>query len=208
MPEIPPSPRKGRFDVLLQRVPQQSSSSVTESSTDSVIRTSLRRMTDSSPPNDLGRLQALMTGQQGLLYVCEPRVDRPIVHASEGSLELTGYCAKELEGRVSLSTLVHPADRERVDQEVKRFVTDNYSRAQAILTEHKQYLLDMADALLACEKLDAEQVKRICAGLPIDEPVASGPPETTPTREAKPAKERPSTSIVPPLAPPRPATQE
>jgi PAS domain S-box-containing protein len=79
-------------------------------------------MTDSSPPNDVERLQALMTGLPGLLYVCEPRVDRPIVHASDGSLELTGYGAKELEGRVSLSTLVHSADRDRVDQEVKRFL--------------------------------------------------------------------------------------
>ena len=49
----------------------------------------------------------------------------------------------------------------RIDQEVKRFVTDNYARAQAILTEHKQQLLDMADALLARETLDAEQVSRI-----------------------------------------------
>ena len=50
----------------------------------------------------------------------------------------------------------------RIDQEVKRFVTDNYTRAQAILTEHKQQLLDMADALLARETLDADQVRRIC----------------------------------------------
>jgi len=93
----------------------------------------------------------------------------------------------------------------RIDQEVKRFVTDNYVRAQSVLTEHKQRLIDMADALLIRETLDAEQVKRICAGLPIDEPVASGSESAPPTREAKPAKERPSTSIVPPLAPPRPA---
>jgi cell division protease FtsH len=93
----------------------------------------------------------------------------------------------------------------RIDQEVKRFVTDNYVRAQSVLTEHKQRLIDMADALLIRETLDAEQVKRICAGVPIDEPVASGSESAPPTREAKPAKERPSTSIVPPLAPPRPA---
>jgi cell division protease FtsH len=95
----------------------------------------------------------------------------------------------------------------RIDQEVKRFVTDNYLRAQSVLTEHKQQLIDMADALLTRETLDAEQVMRICAGLPLDEPVASGP-ESIPTREAKPTKERPSTSIVPPLTPQRPLTQE
>jgi cell division protease FtsH len=96
----------------------------------------------------------------------------------------------------------------KIDQEVKRFVTDNYSRAEALLTEHKQRVLDMAEALLTRETLDAEQVRRICAGLPIDDPTqgsATVPPP--PAREAKPAKERPTTGIVPPL-PPRPVTQE
>ena len=94
----------------------------------------------------------------------------------------------------------------RIDQEVKRFVTDNYSRAETILKEHKSRLTEMADALLARETLDAEQVRRICAGLPLDEPAASGPPTAPPpVRDAKPAKERPSGSIVPPLTPPRPA---
>jgi cell division protease FtsH len=93
----------------------------------------------------------------------------------------------------------------RIDQEVKRFVTDNYVRAQSVLSEHKQRLIDMADALLVRETLDAEQVMRICSGLKLDDPVASGSESAPPTREAKPAKERPSTAIVPPLAPPRPA---
>jgi cell division protease FtsH len=95
----------------------------------------------------------------------------------------------------------------RIDQEVKRFVTDNYAKAQAILTEHKQRLLDMADALLTRETLDAEQVKRLCAGLPLDEPATSTGSSTPPApREPKTAKERP-VPIVPPL-PPRPLTQE
>jgi cell division protease FtsH len=93
----------------------------------------------------------------------------------------------------------------RIDQEVKRFVTDNYTKAQNILLEHKQKVLDMAEALLARETLDAEQVKRICQGQPLDEPTSGTP---APAREAKPAvvpKERPS--IVPQI-PPRPVTQE
>jgi succinate dehydrogenase/fumarate reductase flavoprotein subunit len=56
----------------------------------------------------------------------------------------------------------------RIDQEVKKFVTDNYARAQNVLLEHKQKLLDMADALLARETLDADQVRRIAAGEPLD----------------------------------------
>jgi len=94
----------------------------------------------------------------------------------------------------------------RIDQEVKKFVTDNYTRAQNVLLEHKQKLLDMADALLARETLDADQVRRIAAGLALDEFVpAAG--SAVPPREPKVAKEKERPSIVPPL-PPRPVTQE
>ena len=47
----------------------------------------------------------------------------------------------------------------KIDQEVKRFVTDNYQRAHTLLTESKDTLVKMADALLAREVLDAEQVQ-------------------------------------------------
>jgi cell division protease FtsH len=58
----------------------------------------------------------------------------------------------------------------KIDQEVKRFVTDNYQRAHRALSEHKQTLVKIADALLAREVLDADQVKRLAAGLPLEEP--------------------------------------
>jgi cell division protease FtsH len=58
----------------------------------------------------------------------------------------------------------------KIDQEVKRFITDNYQRAHRLLSEAKDTLLKMAEALLAREVLDAEQVKRLAAGLPLDEP--------------------------------------
>ncbi len=97
----------------------------------------------------------------------------------------------------------------RIDQEVKRFVTDNYTRAQKVLMQHKQKLLDMADALLARETLDADQVNRLAAGQPIDEPLpapAATAPQPQPDVRGR-AKERPAPSIVPPI-PPRPLTQE
>ena len=92
----------------------------------------------------------------------------------------------------------------KIDHEVKRFVTANYTRAHAVLSQHKQKLLDMADALLARETLDAEQVRRISAGLPLDELPSATP--VTP-REPKAAREKERPSIVPPLQP-RPVTQE
>ncbi len=92
----------------------------------------------------------------------------------------------------------------KIDHEVRRFVTNNYARAQAVLSEHKQKLLDMADALLSRETLDAEQVRRIAAGLPLDD-LPAAPPATP--REPKAAREKERPSMVPPLQP-RPVTQE
>jgi cell division protease FtsH len=58
----------------------------------------------------------------------------------------------------------------KIDHEVKRFVTDNYFRSHAVLSENKDTLVKIAEALLAREVLDADQVKRLAAGLPLDEP--------------------------------------
>jgi cell division protease FtsH len=58
----------------------------------------------------------------------------------------------------------------QIDHEVKRFVTDNYERSRKLLADSKDTLVKMADALLAREVLDADQVKRLAAGLPLDDP--------------------------------------
>src|SRR5262249_22822812 len=58
----------------------------------------------------------------------------------------------------------------KIDHEVKRFVTDAYGRAYQLLMDNKATLIAIADALLAREVLDAEQVRRLAAGLPLDEP--------------------------------------
>ena len=95
----------------------------------------------------------------------------------------------------------------RIDQEVKKLVTDNYTRAQIVLLEHKQKVLELADALLERETLDAEQVRRIAAGLPLDEFVPAAGPTPMPPREPKAAREKERPAIVPPMSP-RPVTQE
>ncbi|MBI4886527.1 MAG: ATP-dependent metallopeptidase FtsH/Yme1/Tma family protein [Acidobacteria bacterium] len=94
----------------------------------------------------------------------------------------------------------------QIDQQVKKFVTDNYARAQAVLVEHKQTLLALADALLVHETLDAEQVRRIAAGQALDD-AATGDAAAAPPREPKAAREKERPSMVPPLQP-RPVTQE
>jgi cell division protease FtsH len=91
----------------------------------------------------------------------------------------------------------------KIDQEVKRFVTDAYQRARALLSAHKDTLIRMAEALLQREVLDAEQVKRIAAGLPLDEPqpVVARPPLP---EEDEPRHRKERAPIVPALNKPLP----
>jgi len=87
----------------------------------------------------------------------------------------------------------------KIDHEVKRFVTEAYRRSYELLSEQKETLVRMADALLAREVLDGEQVRRLAAGLPLEDlqPVAArtstGDEDTTRARQ----KER--APIVPAL---------
>ena len=88
----------------------------------------------------------------------------------------------------------------RIDQEVTRFVRDNYDRARAVLSEQKTVLLKIADELLAREVLDADQVLRLAKGLPLAEPVPA-PVHVASTDDARrEPSERPT--IVPSLGKP------
>jgi cell division protease FtsH len=95
----------------------------------------------------------------------------------------------------------------KIDHEVKRFVTEAYTRANEILLKYKPRLMDMADALLARETLDAEQVRRIVAGEALDDPTPAAPATPQVAPPAQKPKERPTSAIVAPI-PPRPVTQE
>ena len=92
----------------------------------------------------------------------------------------------------------------KIDHEVKRFVTQNYERSHLLLSEHKDKLVKIADALLANEVLDAEQVRRLAAGLPLEiaQPVTPRPPAVQDEPEGRPRKER--SPIVPALNKPIP----
>jgi cell division protease FtsH len=91
----------------------------------------------------------------------------------------------------------------KIDQEVKRFVTDNYHRAHQLLTGNRETLVKISDGLLAREVLDAEQVKRLVAGLPLEDAQPAARPVHADEGEARPrSKER--TPIVPALNKPLP----
>ena len=87
----------------------------------------------------------------------------------------------------------------RIDQEIKRIVTENYDRARHELQTHKDELVRIAEELLIREVLDGEQVKRIAKGLPIEDPLPdSTTGSSSPTGTASVATDEQST-IVPPV---------
>jgi cell division protease FtsH len=92
----------------------------------------------------------------------------------------------------------------RIDQEVKRIVTENYERALAILQENRERLQKLADELLAREVLDGDQVKRIVSGHAADDttPPSSPQPPRAVTDDRTRKESRPG--FVPNLGSPLP----
>ncbi len=90
----------------------------------------------------------------------------------------------------------------RIDAEVKRIIDSQYKRAEKIITDNKDVLIRLAEALLEHETLDSVQIRRVVAGLPLDSPTA-----TPTTGEDKPAETDESASpFKKPILPPTPAT--
>ena len=95
----------------------------------------------------------------------------------------------------------------KIDHEVKRFVTDNYQRAHGLLNEQKDTLVKIAEALLAREVLDADQVRRLAAGQPLDEaPAVAARVAVPPANDEDASRPRPKerSPIVPALNKPIP----
>jgi len=59
---------------------------------------------------------------------------------------------------------------QKIDKEVRRIIDECYARATVILTEHRDKLDAMADALMTYETIDASQIDDIMAGRKPSEP--------------------------------------
>jgi cell division protease FtsH len=93
----------------------------------------------------------------------------------------------------------------QIDQEIKRIVTDQFTRSRVLLAGNRETLQKIADELLVREVLDADQVKALVAGKALDEPAPAAAGLPTPSLEDTRRKERP-TPIVPTM--PKPLPQE
>jgi cell division protease FtsH len=62
-----------------------------------------------------------------------------------------------------------------IDNEIRKIVEDGYKRAQNLLTENKEELEKLAQALLEYETLSGDEIKKVIVGETIDRGGAKGP---------------------------------
>jgi len=93
----------------------------------------------------------------------------------------------------------------KIDQEVKKIVTAQYERAKAIIEENRDTMIRLAECLLERESLDGVEIRRIVAGLPLDEnaSIDAGKDEDRPQLKEPTAK--PLKPILPPITGGNPA---
>src|SRR6185295_7281895 len=56
-----------------------------------------------------------------------------------------------------------------IDEEVRKFVLQGYDQAKTILSENREALVRIAEALLERDSLDAADIKRLIVGQPLEE---------------------------------------
>jgi cell division protease FtsH len=92
----------------------------------------------------------------------------------------------------------------KIDEQVKKIVTAQYERAKAIIEENRDTMVRLAECLLERESLDGVEIRRIVAGLTLDEapPVADpgGGDDRPQLKEPKPMK-----PLLPPITGGNPA---
>jgi len=95
----------------------------------------------------------------------------------------------------------------KIDNEVKKIVAEQYDRARDILLEYREELVRLAEALLEYETLDAVQIRRVVAGLPIDGDAPSTPVSDDGSTETEEKSKNPfKKPILPPITGNNPAT--
>src|SRR5216684_1479718 len=87
----------------------------------------------------------------------------------------------------------------RIDSEVRKIVTEQYERARRIIEENRDTMVRLAENLLEHESLDGVQIRRVVAGLPLEDNGESTEPAAQPEQ---PAVKEPSTKPLKPILPP------
>jgi cell division protease FtsH len=93
----------------------------------------------------------------------------------------------------------------KIDQEVKKLVGDQYERARAIIEDNRDTMIRLAETLLDRETLDAVQIRRIIAGLPLDDDDSTSHKDDSDRPQLKEPAANPLKPILPPITGGNPA---
>jgi cell division protease FtsH len=91
-----------------------------------------------------------------------------------GSVRYAGQQMQYLGGSVEDNSQISPETRQRIDSEVQRIVTEQYERAQALLSGHHAAHDTLAKLLLKKETVTGKDVKEGLANSPVLTPVDKG----------------------------------
>jgi cell division protease FtsH len=128
--------------------------------------------------------------------VCEWGMSEALGPLTYGKKEEQIFLGKEFNRHQDYSE----ATALKIDAEIKRIVSEQYTRAQKTLSERRDALVRIAEALLEYEVLDAEQLNQIVEGRPMDIRVPRPVTPPLPAREGRVDGER-AGGIFPPMAP-------
>jgi cell division protease FtsH len=136
--------------------------------------------------------------------VCEWGMSETLGPLTYGKKEEQIFLGKEFNRHQDYSE----ATALKIDAEIKRIVTEQYERAQRTLTDNREILNRVAEALLEHEVLDAEQLKALVEGRPIEVRVRTPAPTPPPPREGKIEHEggRAGGILPPPMPAPKPTS--
>jgi cell division protease FtsH len=85
----------------------------------------------------------------------------------------------------------------KIEQEVKKIISEQYERAHQIIEENRDTMVRLSEALLERETLDGVQIRRIVAGLPLDDDQSR-----TPDDDERPQLKEPAAKPLKPILPP------
>jgi cell division protease FtsH len=86
-----------------------------------------------------------------------------------------------------------------IDEQVKKIINDQYERARTIITDNRETMIRLAETLLERETLDGVEIRRIVAGLPVNDDAA---PPTSKDDEPRPQLKEPTANPLKPILPP------
>jgi cell division protease FtsH len=136
--------------------------------------------------------------------VCEWGMSEALGPLTYGKKEEQIFLGKEFNRHQDYSE----ATALKIDAEIKRIVTEQYERANQLLTEKRPQLVAVAEALLEYEVLDAPQLHQILAGeaLTIKRPAPAAPAPTSAASGERTEGEKSGGILPPPMAAPKPTS--